>query len=412
MIFKKKKDNILLIDHNKAATQFLNNISDIFSNCPAEDIFFDFPEIVEDIDTCFFEKTSCSREISHTQDNYLKIIQYLKFTCTYLEPDILFVIVENIKKSEIIQNALLEHKEMTELAINATTTAVWDLNYPTGDVIFNEHWTTMLGYMPNEIPGHLLSWKNLLHPDDKEYAIEKLEDHIKGKTSNYRAEYRLLCKNGAWMWALDKGLVVKRDDDGCPIRLTGTRINIARHKIFEVKLESLNSKLEKLVDRRTRELKRKEQSLIESRRKLKEKSIHLEEVNNALKIIINKNSENKIEIEENLCANINKLVIPYLDKIEEINPTIRQKDFFKIIRSNIEDIAAPFYRKLTSKYSNLTPAELIIINLIKQGKSSKEIAQLLTLSVKTIETQRRNIRKKIGINNKKINLTTHLQSFE
>jgi DNA-binding CsgD family transcriptional regulator len=132
------------------------------------------------------------------------------------------------------------------------------------------------------------------------------------------------------------------------------------------------------------------------------------ELNSALKILLKKSGENKKDVEKNILANIQEMVLPYLMKIEEQSLNETQKVYLSIVRSNLDEITSPFSRQLTTKHLNLTPAEIAVAKLIRQGKSSKEIAGLLYLSSKTIETQRRSIRRKLGLNGKKVNLKTFL----
>ena len=67
--------------------------------------------------------------------------------------------------------------------------------------------------------------------------------------------------------------------------------------------------------------------------------------------------------------------------------------------------------KLSSESFGLTPSEIKVADLIRQGNGSKEIAAIHNLSYKTVERHRENIRNKIGIKNKKINLQSHLNSL-
>jgi DNA-binding CsgD family transcriptional regulator len=90
----------------------------------------------------------------------------------------------------------------------------------------------------------------------------------------------------------------------------------------------------------------------------------------------------------------------------------KEKAFVNIVESNLKDIMSPFARSLSSKYLGLTPSEIQVANLIKQGKTTKDIAELMNLSPRTIEFHRDNIRNKLDIKNKKVNLRTHLLSLD
>jgi DNA-binding CsgD family transcriptional regulator len=112
-----------------------------------------------------------------------------------------------------------------------------------------------------------------------------------------------------------------------------------------------------------------------------------------------------------MLADIKKLVYPYIEKLELISLNQDAQTFVNIIKSNINDLISPLASKLSSKYFALTPSEIQIADLIKHGKTSKEIASILNVSPKAISFHRGNIRKKLGLLNKKINLRTYLQSF-
>ncbi len=150
-----------------------------------------------------------------------------------------------------------------------------------------------------------------------------------------------------------------------------------------------------------REIKKREEEL-------KEKANDLEDVNSALKVLLKHRDQDKSEVEERVLSNIQTLIMPFLEKLRKKGLDRKQMSYANILESNLKDIVSPFSRRLTLKHLKLTPAEIQISNLIKQGRTSKEIADLLNLSERTIESHRKNIRKKTGIKNKKENLRTHL----
>jgi DNA-binding CsgD family transcriptional regulator len=97
-----------------------------------------------------------------------------------------------------------------------------------------------------------------------------------------------------------------------------------------------------------------------------------------------------------------------LEKLKNCTLNERQVSYLAVLESNLLEVISPFARKMSSKYLNLTASEIQVANLILEGKQTKEIASLLNLSAKTIEVHRKNIRKKLGLRNKKENLRTHL----
>ncbi len=167
---------------------------------------------------------------------------------------------------------------------------------------------------------------------------------------------------------------------------------------MERRLQEAHDLLEQRVEERTQELQMK--------------SENLEEMNTALKVLLKKREEDKYELEEKVIYNIKEMVQPFLEKLGRTRLDDRQRTFLEILESNLDDIVSPFARKLSTRYLNLTPSEIQIANLVKQGKTTKEIAELLSLSTRTIESHRDSIRKKLGIKNQKANLRTHLMSFE
>ncbi len=154
------------------------------------------------------------------------------------------------------------------------------------------------------------------------------------------------------------------------------------------------------------------EALFAREKELKAKTTSLSEANTALKVLLKRRDDDRRELEEKVLFNTKDLVLPYVDKLKKTVLDERQKVYLSIITSNLDEIISPFSHKMTNAYLSFTPAEIQIANLVKQGRTTKEIAKVLNLSLRTIESVRYTIRKKLGIKNKKANLRAHLLSLE
>jgi PAS domain S-box-containing protein len=181
--------------------------------------------------------------------------------------------------------------------------------------------------------------------------------------------------------------------------------SIKRMKVLEVPVLSPEGRVIS-IEGIAHDITENREIFIEMQRKTRE----LEEVNAAMKILLKQSSEAKQELEENILENIKDLVMPYLDRLEIHLARQRGKTLVKVIKSNLEQITSPFSKNLYYEYPNLTPREIKIADLVRNGRTNKEIAELLNISKRTVESYRDRLRSKLKIKHKKMNLRQFLLS--
>ena len=137
----------------------------------------------------------------------------------------------------------------------------------------------------------------------------------------------------------------------------------------------------------------------------------LEELNTALRVMLKQRAEDREELEQTLLANIKELVMPNLEKLCKANSDENRQIYHDLITSNLEEMFSPFSRKLSAKFRSLTTTEVQVAHLIKDGKNSKEIATIMSVSSSAVDVYRYRIRKKLGLNNQKVNLRSYLLSL-
>lgn len=145
---------------------------------------------------------------------------------------------------------------------------------------------------------------------------------------------------------------------------------------------------------------------------LKRKTRDLEQLNTALNALLEKREKDKFDLQDRISANIKQLILPYLARMRIDNLKDEKHMLLDIIESNLNEVTATFSIELSSKHIGLTPTEIKVADLVRQGQRTKQIAKFLNLSHKTVETHRAGIRQKLAIKNKKINLQTYLMSMK
>ncbi len=152
-----------------------------------------------------------------------------------------------------------------------------------------------------------------------------------------------------------------------------------------------------------------EQELKETNRQLTIERESIRQANAALRTVLNRIEEEKREIRRDIEANVEKILLPILHALSIRIPAPHRR-YVELIRSNLEDIVSPFVSELSRRYRSLTPTEVRICKMIRDGMPTKDIAAIRGVAPATISRHREHIRKKLDIVNQSINLTTYLQA--
>jgi DNA-binding CsgD family transcriptional regulator len=135
----------------------------------------------------------------------------------------------------------------------------------------------------------------------------------------------------------------------------------------------------------------------------------LQEANTALRLVLSRIEQEKQEIYQDIKINVDKILMPILNTLTlQLPPS--QKKYIEMLQINLEEITSPFISKLSLSYHSMTPTEIAICNMIRNGMRTKEIAEMRSVSEATINRHREKIRRKLKITNQDVNLASFLQS--
>jgi PAS domain S-box-containing protein len=192
------------------------------------------------------------------------------------------------------------------------------------------------------------------------------------------------------------------------VRVDGTVINVEA-RAFPFNYEGRGGIM--VVAEDITQRKRAEQALRNREKELENKSVNLAETNTALRVLLRQREEDKKVLESTIVANIKELVFPYVEKLRSGTLTEKQIMYVSMIESNLNDVISPFLQKINTVFERLTPMEVQVANMIRGGKTSKEIAEVLNISKGTVDGYRNSIRDKLGLLNRRVNLQTYLLSI-
>jgi PAS domain S-box-containing protein len=239
----------------------------------------------------------------------------------------------------------------------------------------------MFGYSAKEALGKPLSF---VYPDEEHEFLEKELIKPLSKKGEHHAEVRLRRKSGEDFYA-HLSLSLHKDGNNSPTGMIGYFMDITQRKMAEDQLRQATQQLE--IEREA-----------------------LERKNVAMREIMDQIDSEKNAVKRQIATNVEQAIIPTLLRLKESSPS-SQTRIFDMLEKDLKEIASPFLEALKTSYTKLSPRELEVSRLIKNGMTSKEIAEALNLSVGTVHKYRELIRRKLGLVNNETNLQTYLHSL-
>ena len=155
---------------------------------------------------------------------------------------------QEIAERAQIEADLMHSEEQLRLVLEGSEQGFWDWDIAAGTVERNSRWAEMLGYTYDEIKHTAQQWTDFIHPDDRAFAWRSINDVLEGRAKSHKAEYRMLHKDGSIRWILDQANVMKRDEQGRPIRMGGTHTDITARKQLEIVILENTQRLRRILD--------------------------------------------------------------------------------------------------------------------------------------------------------------------
>jgi PAS domain S-box-containing protein len=324
----------------------------------------DFEITVIDKDGQLVTLSACAKIVFDQQSGIHKITSSLRDITERKRAE------RGLRESEIWYRTLFE----------TTTAATAIVEEDTTISLINTAYEKLSGYSKEEIEGKK-SFTEFVSKDDlkkvgKYHMLRRMEHDTAPR--NYEFKF------------------VNRDGEVKTIYMTAGAILGTKKSVASLLDISERKEAEKLLKKKGHELKLK--------------SHKLEELNTALKVLLKRVEEDKATLEDNVLANVKNIILPHIEQLKKVVRD-RGKGHVSALESSLTEIISPFSKKLSAQYLNFTAKEILISSFIKEGKTTKEIAEILHISPGTVNFHRNNIRKKLHLKNKDTNLQSYLCSL-
>lgn len=151
--------------------------------------------------------------------------------------------MKDIEERRRTEQALELSESRWNFALESAGQGVWDYDYRRRETFYSPVWSRMLGYEPGELSGEADAWLAMVHPHDLPHLLCEEQRHLSGETAQFECEFRMRHKDGRWIWILDRGKVIARDENGRPQRMIGTHTDITENRRLT---EALHNEKERL----------------------------------------------------------------------------------------------------------------------------------------------------------------------
>lgn len=323
-------------------------------------------------------------------------------------------IVAQWRETRSMSSELDESQALNKQMLQLSPAAIYRIDFRRNRLAqVNDYLCRYTGYSEEELLN--MNPEEILIPESRAIYRQRCQDFIAGLDVPSSMEYQIQTKRGQTEWARIHTRFIIEDGHVTGAIVVANRIT--EQKKITQELDDYREKLEMLVMERTQALSEANEKLhaeiavrTRTAKQLQMKSERLKELNTAMGVLLDKRKEDRLLIEENIRVNLRHLVEPYIERMATsgLNPTQRQ--LLEVIDMNINEVIGAPLADVSEKYYILSPAELQVANLIRNGKTTKDIARLLRLSSRTVESYRNSIRKKLGLKNRRVNLRTYLSS--
>lgn len=296
----------------------------------------------------------------------------------------------DVSERRRLHRRLSERNRQYRLLADNVSDVIWTTDMDLRFTYVSPSVEQLRGYRPWEAMRQSL--REMLTPPSFDLAMTVFHEELALEQSPERQldrtrvlELEMIRKDGSTVWVEIK-LSFLRDNEG---RATGI-VGVSR---------DISDRI-----RASREIEK-------AGRELEAKSLYLEETNTALKVLLRNMEEEKLKVQGNVLSSARELLLPLVEKLRAKRPENERNSLLDALETNITGIISPFARNLTLREFRLTPTELRIADLIRQGRSTKEAAELMNLSIRSVEFHRDNLREKLGLKGKKVNLQSFLTSL-